>query len=236
MLSRRGPRVALVVAALAASCTFPDYITPDQTTASSASTASAGGASSSDSSSSADGSSTSGDVASSTASAGGGGGAGGASSTSAMASSSSGSVGVCSAPCDTSSGAKCSAECTGASMDPSCDCDGDGEIIDTAGCKSAHPGAPIDCYDCNADAKHGQTGWFVDDRGDGDYDFNCTNLEEPRYTTACGEGLLACTQPYRYDMTPGCGNNGNLFACNAIAGILACTKAMVSNVAPQACH
>ncbi len=121
-------------------------------------------------------------------------------------------------------------------MDADCDCDGDGEIIDTAGCKTAHAGAPIDCYDCNKNAKHGQIGYFVDDRGDGDYDYDCNNLEEPQYTTVCGEGLLSCSKPFRYDVTPGCGKNGNLFGCTAIVNVLACTKASVSNVTPQSCH
>lgn len=139
-------------------------------------------------------------------------------------------------PCDTTDGAQCIVECAATSIDPDCDCDGDGQIIDSVGCKAAHATAMIDCYDCNKNAKKGQVGYFVYDRGDGDFDYDCNNLEEPQYTTACGEGLLSCTKPFRYDVTPGCGVNGNLFACTAIVNVLACSAAANSNVAPQSCH
>ena len=53
------------------------------------------------------------------------------------------------------------------------------KIIDTVGCKAAHATALIDCYDCNKDAKKGQTAFYVYDRGDGEFDYDCNNLEEP---------------------------------------------------------
>jgi hypothetical protein len=140
---------------------------------------------------------------------------------------------TCSQPCDQSGGAMCETACNGFG-DPACDCDDDGEIIDTAACKTAHPTAAIDCYDCSASAKHGTANYFIVDRGDGDFDFNCSNLEEPQYTENCGEGGQACTKPFRFDVVPGCGKVGNLFACTT--PVLQCQKGNTSNPTPQACH
>jgi hypothetical protein len=156
-----------------------------------------------------------------------------ASSTDAASSTGTG-TSTCAQTCDTSAGANCSPTCDG-SADPACDCDGDGEILDSAACKAAHVGAKIDCYDCNAAAKHGVTGFFIVDRGDGEFDYDCSNIEEPQYDASCGEGMLSCKKPYRFGSTPGCGKNGDLFACNS-ALLMVCTKASISNITPQACH
>jgi len=37
-----------------------------------------------------------------------------------------------------------------------------------------------DCFDRNANARPGQTGWFDQDRGDGSYDYDCDGLQMPR--------------------------------------------------------
>lgn len=220
-------RRALVLSAafLAVSCTFPEYIVPGET--SSTTSGSTGGAGTTSTVTSTVGAPTSSSSGTSTASAGGGG-------SSSMSSTGSMSGPMCSETCDTSGGATCSASCDPAATDPACDCDNDGEIVNTPACVAAHPSAQLDCYDCHAGAKHGITAYSVVDRGDGSFDFNCSNIEEPQYTDACGEGELACTKAFRYQSTPGCGNNGDLFACTV--STLTCKKATMSNVAPQACH
>lgn len=209
---------ALLLAAflVGAGCTFPDYILPGETVGST--TSSAGGAAASTSSTQATSTST-------------GAGGGGGTTTSTTGST----MGpICTQPCDPSNGATCTSACDGSS-DPACDCDGDGEIVDTPACKAAHPGALVDCYDCNPGAKHGVTEYFIHDRGDGKFDFDCSNLDEPQYDTACGETALTCSKPFRYDATPGCGKNGLLFACTAPT-LQTCKKAAMGNQTPQACH
>ncbi|GMV42429.1 MAG: hypothetical protein AMXMBFR64_41450 [Myxococcales bacterium] len=39
-----------------------------------------------------------------------------------------------------------------------------------------------DCYDANALAKPGQGGWFTTHRGDGSFDYDCNNTQEPHWT------------------------------------------------------
>ena len=41
-----------------------------------------------------------------------------------------------------------------------------------------------DCYDGNADAFPGQLGWFLDDRGDGSYDYNCSGANDLQYPSS----------------------------------------------------
>ena len=220
--ARISARRALIATAafVVTSCTFPEYIVPGETSSTTGSTGGAGTTSSVTSSAGTPTSSTT-----SSGSAGGGG-------SSSMSSTGSMSGPTCSQTCDKTDGATCNASCAG-SADPDCDCDNDGEIIDTPACVAAHPSAQLDCYDCHPGAKHGITAYSIFDRGDGSFDFNCSNLEEPQYTEDCGEGALGCSKPYRYGATPGCGQNGDLFACTVT---VTCKKAAVSNVTPQACH
>jgi len=43
-----------------------------------------------------------------------------------------------------------------------------------------------DCYDYNANAYPGQTAYFTADRGDGDFDYDCSRSEEKQYTSISG--------------------------------------------------
>lgn len=223
-----GGRTVLVAAAfIATSCTFPDYIVPGETASTTSGNTGGAGTTSSVTSNSGSPTSTS-STGTSTASAGGG-------SSSSMSSTGSMSGPVCTDTCDKTNGATCSAACAPAATDPACDCDNDGEIVNTAACIAAHPSAQLDCYDCHAGAKHGIMTYSVVDRGDGSFDFNCSNLEEPQYDEMCGEGELTCAKAFRYQSTPGCGNNGDLYACT-VPTLQTCKKAATFNVAPQACH
>ena len=40
----------------------------------------------------------------------------------------------------------------------------------------------MDCYDANADVGPNQTGMFSVHRGDGSFDYNCDNYDEPQYS------------------------------------------------------
>lgn len=60
------------------------------------------------------------------------------------------------------------------------DADGDGYLSEVAGhtgtCQAT--GKPYtDCYDANADAKPGQINYFLSDRGDGSFDYDCDESE-----------------------------------------------------------
>lgn len=213
-------RALFVIAGVVAThgCTFPDYIVAGETTSS---TSGAGGATGSTTGSKGSSTTTTSSSTSTT--------------TSATTGTSTGSTmgPTCSQPCDTTKGATCKSACD-ATPDPECDCDGDGQILDTVDCKAAHPAAQIDCYDCNVEAKKGATAYFIHDRGDGDFDYDCNNLEDVQYDLECGVGALTCSKPYVYDATPGCGNDGNLHACDVPA--LACKKEAPFNVTAQACH
>ena len=72
-----------------------------------------------------------------------------------------------------------------------------------------------DCYDLNADAHPGQTGWFAVSRGDGSFDYNCDGSEEKEYTgtmawacPAIDSDLCEVTTDGWVSSEPTCGNSG----------------------------
>lgn len=81
---------------------------------------------------------------------------------------------------------------------------------------------PIDCYDCNAAAKPSQTAFFFKHRGDGGYDYDCSNAEEPKYTTTC-PAVNPCSAGKAYNTFQSCGQAGDLFDCQGL--LMMCTKA-----------
>ena len=73
-----------------------------------------------------------------------------------------------------------------------------------------------DCYDGNANARPGQTGYFTTSRGDGSYDYNCNNSEAKQYSVsgACNSAVesiwnLDCSvDTVGWDGgVPGCGSS-----------------------------
>ncbi len=68
------------------------------------------------------------------------------------------------------------------------DADGDGYGVGSATCTCDTSGATVggDCYDANANAKPGQTTYFLGDRGDGSWDYNCDSIESV-YQTSTAE-------------------------------------------------
>ena len=65
------------------------------------------------------------------------------------------------------------------------DADGDGYGVGSSTCTCDTSGATQggDCYDGNANARPGQTSYFVGDRGDGSWDYNCDGNESRFHTT-----------------------------------------------------
>lgn len=66
------------------------------------------------------------------------------------------------------------------------DVDNDGYGGNSSQCQCAPSGvydtlSAGDCYDSNASAYPGQTGWFTGDRGDGSYDYDCNGSSEKRW-------------------------------------------------------
>lgn len=80
----------------------------------------------------------------------------------------------------------------------------------------------VDCYDCNANAKLGATAFYFKHRGDGSYDFDCNDAEEPRYTTVC-PAVSPCSAGKAFNTFQACGNAANLYDCSGI--LMMCTKA-----------
>jgi hypothetical protein len=78
------------------------------------------------------------------------------------------------------------------------DADGDGHAgnISTTICGSPPAkyitGPVDDCYDANPDAFPGQTKWFDVHRGDGSFDYDCLNGEEPKVVKGDLIGCLSC--------------------------------------------
>lgn len=79
------------------------------------------------------------------------------------------------------------------------DADGDGHAgnISTTICGPAPAkyitGPVDDCYDSNPDAFPGQTNWFDVHRGDGSFDYDCLNGEEPKVVKNDLIGCLSCS-------------------------------------------
>ena len=78
-----------------------------------------------------------------------------------------------------------------------------------------------DCYDGNAQAQPGQTGYFTVHRGDGSFDYNCNQNTEKEFTIggSCngwGSSIGDCTMNTAgWDgATPACGGNGNYIVDN----------------------
>jgi hypothetical protein len=76
-----------------------------------------------------------------------------------------------------------------------------------------------DCYDDNASAKPGQTGWFKVDRGDGSYDYDCDKSEAQHWAAAgnCGFAICTLTEGWQ-QVVPPCGTEGKwITACVPLA-------------------
>lgn len=94
------------------------------------------------------------------------------------------------------------------------DCDDDGDGIDAVGV----PCNGTDCYDANADVFPGQTTYFEVHRGDGSFDYDCSNTTQLEYgSNACGcQGggtSCPCNQRAVIDGATGCGTSGTYRAC-----------------------
>jgi hypothetical protein len=79
---------------------------------------------------------------------------------------------------------------------------------------------PFDCYDANANARPGQTGWFTVNRGDGSFDYNCNGVIEYQYgvtTDLCGCG--DATMAAGYTTNPGCGVAGTYYTSCTQVGL-----------------
>jgi hypothetical protein len=119
------------------------------------------------------------------------------------------------------------------------DTDGDkyGDALTTTKACAKPPGYvenSDDCYDDNASAKPGQTGWFKVDRGDGSYDYDCDKAEAQHWKAPgnCGFAICALTEGWQGTVPP-CGTDGQwITACVPLA------ICAVSQTAPrtQECH
>jgi hypothetical protein len=185
--------VSLMVLTLGAGCVFPDVEVNDTST-------SAGGASTSSKSSNV--SSTIGSTVT------------GSSSATSTATTATASTGTGGATCrDACTGGNCIINCIGGD---DCDCDADGYHQNSAECGGM--AGMVDCYDCNDSAKPGQAMYFGIDRGDGSFDYDCNNFEDPDYGAACGPTSLGCASEFLFNPQPGCGQMGQKYQC---AGLLA---------------
>lgn len=133
-------------------------------------------------------------------------------------------------PCDVLENVDCVTRCK---ADDPCDCDGDGFMLDSAACRPAGMSDAIDCYDCNPKAHPGQTDFFVVDRGDGNFDYDCDEMKELKYLASCapttpcmGEAFLAGVK---------CGETGSLFVCTDLVGACTPSGTFTPNVV-QGCH
>jgi hypothetical protein len=97
------------------------------------------------------------------------------------------------------------------------DTDGDGYGDPEVSVKACNPPADHvansdDCYDGNAEAKPGQTGYFTTDRGDGSYDWNCSgDTESSTPAGACSFNGSDCTFAVGWDgAAPACGTSGDV--------------------------
>ncbi|HYQ00169.1 MAG TPA: hypothetical protein VER96_15945 [Polyangiaceae bacterium] len=111
------------------------------------------------------------------------------------------------------------------------DADGDGHAVNISTTICGAPPAkyitgPVDdCYDSNADVFPGQTNWFQFNRGDGSFDYNCVNGEEPQVVKGGAIGCLSCNAQCGCatldfaSSTPPCGSAVNSHNCwNGQAG------------------
>jgi hypothetical protein len=90
-------------------------------------------------------------------------------------------------------------------------------------CNAGYVTDHTDCYDANANAHPGQTGWFTVNRGDGSFDYNCDNAETKKhqtYTNRCiglSEGscihadCIATTCSTTLSSTPACGDGYTVY-------------------------
>lgn len=119
--------------------------------------------------------------------------------------------------------------------DAACSAAGSNYMKNSAGtCVIVGTLSGTDCYDFNANAKPGQTGWFTAVRGaspdsagntGSSYDYNCDSVETQQFGVTTG--LCACndsstTQGY-ITSAPACGvsgtfQNGCVLSCNACCG------------------
>jgi hypothetical protein len=127
------------------------------------------------------------------------------------------------------------------------DCDGEVDEQDAAGCThffpdadgdgfgDAAPGqtaclcAPTDpyvelsggdCFDQNADARPGQTGFFAADRGDGSFDYDCNGSETVQFSAFafCGPAPVCGFTRGWLAGIPACGNDGEfLVDCGGLS-------------------
>jgi hypothetical protein len=111
------------------------------------------------------------------------------------------------------------------------DSDGDGHAVNVATtvCGAAPAkyitGPVDDCYDSNENAFPGQTNAFSVTRGDGSYDYNCNNVEEPTIkkgdAAGCAgcmtttSGACECAAPGTISSTPACGASFGVSVCYA---------------------
>ena len=73
-----------------------------------------------------------------------------------------------------------------------------------------------DCLDKNPDVRPNQNGWFVSDRGDGSYDYNCDGDETQRWVGAsCRPQSVGCTTDHWCNSTPECGQQQYRGVCIA---------------------
>ena len=126
------------------------------------------------------------------------------------------------------------------------DYDGDGFGSSTSSCLCAATGYytsgyATDCYDYNAAANPAAVGWNTNNRGDGNFDYNCDGSQEKRYNDvlSCGgltlSGCFANTAGWNgAGSNPACGAGGTYytdcdwswggFSCSSPAGNVARTQ------------
>ena len=93
-----------------------------------------------------------------------------------------------------------------------------------------------DCYDDNDLVWPGQSGWFTKDRGDGSFDYDCSNSTEMKYTKTgggCG-GWPGCSTKKGWDnLLPNCGQQAS-WVNDCDTKLTSCKKE--SNALTQECH
>lgn len=113
---------------------------------------------------------------------------------------------ACSAPSSCSTG---TCLCAGTACDPGQACvtfyqDFDADnfgnpTVTKLSCANKKPTGYVldktDCYDNNANAKPGQTGFFPTHRGDGSFDYNCDNNPEKQYPVVSTASCKVCGWP-----------------------------------------
>jgi len=119
------------------------------------------------------------------------------------------------------------------------DLDGDGfgdPATATDGCSvpAGHVDNGDDCYDDNAAAKPGQTGYFTVDRGDGSFDYDCSSAAESKTKLGvCSFNGTDCGFSPGWDGgAPACGASGDVMdACLMVCiGICICEPSTSSEL------